>query len=780
MINERLSAIYSGIAPSPRPVSPAERQSEEPPTVRPAIAIVKGSGSSNVPTPSFAALYRKLTGFLAEVFPPAENPHSLYPPASAGDFVSQRFARAPEFQRHLARELWTLLREISRDGRQVNGKTLYDHQFAHLIWIAATLTNGQDSPTSVFIHGAPGTGKTLTLGVLMQACIRLQTRGLMTEKIAYCTAKPYHLSDKVYGKGMGQRRVLRTPPYSPTAKDINRRRLALCRMDDEFMKNYFPRTAWTKLFARRPSTDDVAHRVIEDYFRDAGLRVDTSDEPMLANVVKVLASLATTVRGPSGSTELLAFSPIPDAAQQIASHTGDAAFAIPPGYPVFARESIGISTATRRDARVILEPATVFTSVQQIERYRDELHRHVQVILCDEAQRRQPLAFQEPVISAGAKHVPLVFAAGSQWYGKAWDCRSPTHSFPESIRRGILPDLGVRLFPSAHEAHYPAETEESLRQLLKLLFQPLNTFEEFGLPQPYDVNTLVVVHGRLVDPVVEQLRKAYGERNLEATVRPFHGDEEDREALQIWFDDTAGAGPNVLVSSAAIVKESLDLLSLRHLVVGARVSTDVLYHLIGRLVHGRGQHNDADRLLLTLQQFANSNLAATPFVALDHGEALPDDGFTWINGHALMSTRAFQRDARRLRERRDRDSVKVPGHGRRKPGMPPPIKMACGRSLLPGHNGQVIDPASRESTNAMIIRLALVPVAQEIYDPKRGPPSRDLARQWAAECDGLLVFDTYPSLMISVEEAHQNGCNPRQALEQKIARLRERGNEVSR
>lgn len=157
---------------------------------------------------------------------------------------------------------------------------------------------------------------------------------------------------------------------------------------------------------------------------------------MLTNVVHVLASRATLVRGPCGSTELLMFPRVPDTTLNIAAHTGDAAFVIPARYPVFARETIGISTATRSEARVILEPATVFTSAQQIERHKAELHRHVQVILCDEAQRRQPLAVQEPVISAGATQVPIVFAAGSQWYGKAWACRSPVHSFPESSRRG--------------------------------------------------------------------------------------------------------------------------------------------------------------------------------------------------------------------------------------------------------------------------------------------------------------------------------------------------------
>jgi hypothetical protein len=741
--------------------------------VRPPLAIQKGSGGNSVPTPTFAAVYRRLTSLLAEVFPPSENPQSLYPPLSAQEFVSERFSTAPKFHRDFSCELWTLLREISRDERKVNGKTLHDHQFAHLIWIACSLTNGKDSPTSFFIQGAPGTGKTLTLGVLMQTSIRLQTRKLMIGKIAYCTAKPYHLSDKVRGKGMGQRRVLRTPPYTPSEKDINRRRLALCRMDKEFMKRFFPRKAWNALYANRPSTEDDARHLIHDYFQENGLHVSETDEAMLTSVVKVLASVATMVRGPFRSTELLTLPPLPDVSLQFASHTGDAAFAIPSDYPVFARETVGISTASRGEARVVLEPALMFTSVRQIERYREELHRHVQVILCDEAQRRQPLAFQEPVVSAGAQNVPVVFAAGSQWYGKSWDCRSPVHSFPESIRRGILPDIGVRLFPSAETVHFPAETEEAVDQLLRVSFQPLDSFREFSLPQPCDVNTLFVVHSHLVDSVVERLRLAYAEQSRSATVRPFHGNEEDREALQIWFD-TEGEGSNVLVSSAAIVKESLDLLSIRHLVVGTKVSADVLYHLIGRLAHGRGRINRTDRMLITLQQFADSNLGATPFVAVDHGQHFPEDGFTWINGHAVISDRAFRRDSRRLKSARSGDRVTVPSHARRKRGMAPPIRMAPGTSLLPGRHGQLIDPADSRNTNSQISRLALVPVVTETYDSNKGPPSRALARNWAAECGGLAIFDTYPSIMLVVEEAHNNEGNPRQALEQKISRLRER------
>ena len=95
--------------------------------MRPAIAILKGSGSNSAATPSFASLYRKLTSFLADVFPPSDNPQSSYPPSSVNEFVVQRFAAAPDLHRHLSRELWTLLREISRDEQQVNGKALAEY-----------------------------------------------------------------------------------------------------------------------------------------------------------------------------------------------------------------------------------------------------------------------------------------------------------------------------------------------------------------------------------------------------------------------------------------------------------------------------------------------------------------------------------------------------------------------------------------------------------------------------------------------------------------------------
>ena len=59
---------------------------------------------------------------------------------------------------------------------------------------------------------------------------------------------------------------------------------------------------------------------------------------------------------------------------------------------------------------------------------------------------------------------------------------------------------------------------------------------------------------------------------------------------------------------------------------------------------------------------------------------------------------------------------------------------------LPNELGRLIDPAVRGGAGALAHRFALVPVVAEVYAPDKGPPSRDLARQWAAECGGLGLF----------------------------------------
>ena len=108
---------------SPRlSANPSRNGSKQMAALPPPMEIVKREGRD--PTRAFASFYRKHVAFLNEVFKPDDNEQTVYPPTIADEFVLQRFAPAPEFHRLLARELWTLIREIGRRNNTVNGSTL--------------------------------------------------------------------------------------------------------------------------------------------------------------------------------------------------------------------------------------------------------------------------------------------------------------------------------------------------------------------------------------------------------------------------------------------------------------------------------------------------------------------------------------------------------------------------------------------------------------------------------------------------------------------------------
>ncbi|MCH8276785.1 MAG: hypothetical protein IIA50_04495 [Bacteroidetes bacterium] len=173
----------------------------------PDLLEIQKRGRRNAgPTEEFTAAYNERVAFVHEVFPQEDNEGIQYPPATAQEFI-KRYRNAPERHKLLMRELWTLLLEIEENG--LNGDKPYEHQLAHLYWLATTMVDGENSPNSFFIEGAPGTGKTRTLNAIMQAGIRMQMRDTLEGKIAFCTAKPYHLPGKVRGKRL---RACRPPP----------------------------------------------------------------------------------------------------------------------------------------------------------------------------------------------------------------------------------------------------------------------------------------------------------------------------------------------------------------------------------------------------------------------------------------------------------------------------------------------------------------------------------------------------------------------------------------
>jgi hypothetical protein len=596
------------------------------------------------PTTGFMRSYGRWTTFLRETFPPGDNPAVSYPPEDPGTFIRQRFLTAPALHRAMTQELLTSLREMEGQGNTVHGKGIYPHQKAHIIWAALALCDGPDSPYSLLIRGAPGTGKTLTEGVLMQAAIRLQLRGMLDGIVAYATAKPYHLEQQARGRTASRQRLLRAPPFGLGDPEIKALR-ADCNALLPGIDAFFPLPLWKTFMAEAaPAPKDVKRRLresLESAGKLAAFRTAVADpDAALAALSMVIAGQRTTIRIPGQKPEFLDLPRAEVSEDEPAAYGGDAAFGIPSGYPVMARASLDQKAAAETDPRVLLTTASSFTSVMQ-RRHMEDVLRRIRIVFNDEARGTGALTFESPVTEAGATERPLVIAVTGRDRGRPFDRRSPEHTFIESVNLGVLPDIGVDVFPSAREAHYPPESEKGLAQLLDAHFDTLQLPAAVNLKQPRDCNTLFVVHARLVERVKQELRERYAKANPKAIVHGFVGTERDRERLQLWFVADRD-GPNVLVAAAANVADALDFPNIENVTIGTRVSPELLFRLTGRLTHSARPY----RGYLRQQQSDGSSLTATPFHDLPHGLPLDlQNGFRWVPLQALLSVSAYQKDA---------------------------------------------------------------------------------------------------------------------------------------
>ena len=494
-------------------------------------------------------------------------------------------------------------------------------------------------------------------------------------------------------------------------------------------------------------------------------------------IATILGREGKLVRGPKKQWELL---PMPAPPQtddeQREALSGDVGLVIPENYPVYARAATGVSTAEMKDARLALDVSTLFTSARQIRSYGDVLHKDLDAVVVDEAGRNEAMRFIEPTYTASVKtRTPRVYLASSQRYkNQSLEKESPGVSWAEAIRMQMLFDLGVQFGPSAKAEHYPAETEEAIDQFMKMIFAKLKLYSKLQIPQPAERNTVAVVHGKLIDKVTEGLREQYP-THMNADVRPYYGDEDEKGALEDWFD-TPRDGPNVLVLPAS-EKLSLHLGSIRRLAIGTRVTADALFHLAGRVAHGQGDMKKDDRQLLTMQQFADSNLRVTPFTVFNHGQDLGEAQFAWSNGQILMSEEGYAKDRKITKGKASRfNASQIPSTARRTRGDPLPIKVGQGISLFTrNENGQrVLKESLQPQTQNQ--RTAAVPSPNNVsYRPGGAAPTSGMVQEWCREVGGEGIYGNYSAaLKMAANSAHERNENPRLVVLRKVAQLRER------
>lgn len=719
-------------------------------------------GSAKSPSTAFRDLYKKERDFAFNTFHPETHPEISSIPESAAEFL-KLFEETREIQRILVHEAMTNIGVLHAQKFQVNSKKLYPHQRGHLFWSATTLAGGKESPSSALVRGAPGTGKTLEIGQWMQAGIHAQMRDLLPKGvIAYLTQRPFHLVQQTQGLGLARKRLVRTPPFTLHPKEIDslyREYKKLCPKLAAIVKI----KGWQELFNERPATEAEARSLIQRHLHHLGTLEQAKKIPDFeeqeSKLIKLLLGNAAVVQDIDREPTLV---DLPEINEETNIHTrfgGDAAFSIPAGYPVLAKERWGMQANEDVNIpKVLLMPAASLTSTVQREKLRAIL-KNIVLILVDEGGTLHPSVFENPVMEAKGKK-PVVIAATATDQNRRWEARSPEHSVGESVEAGVLPDVGIDIFPSKDETHYPRDSMEAMQQLVDHHFKDLELLKRLKLPQPKEGSSLVVVHAKTTRECAKRLQDEYEKRKIPAEIFCFDGKtpQADREKLLLWMA-SAGDQAKILVGNPASLATALNLPGIHNVTIGTTINAMMLKQLLGRALHSA--HH---RVICRQQQFSNSNLSTTAFAQLHHQANIPEnEEIQWIPGQALMSARAMKTDTKKART-----SPAIAGIT-----VPPPLKS-------PKKNANVITVG--EGTEASEFLHATVRTAMDELVSQPNRVTLALLQEAFKEAGNMelagIVLTYSGTLLLFID---QNKSNPdfRDALIKKIIGIREKARKRS-
>lgn len=567
----------------------------------------------------FVDLLKKWRQEFNTIFTQKTNKNASWPPEDPLHCFRNYFNR-PLLAREMAIELAALITEIESDGGKFGDKMLRDYQLGQLKWLVMALL---EDGTSFLIENPPGVGKTIILGALMKAATRLQIRGIMNGVILYGTHKSFILSQQTFG-AEDRRKRLRQPP-----------RISELKQEWEYVRYLLGGAAaskiggldeWEKLRTGKYQNTSNAEDQVLMILENAPCHPDD-----LRSVASLLTAQSVLVRNADDR-----WMQIPLTEQETVEDvdalgmTGDVGTGVPLEYLqrhwVLSRRGadadeenvIGKSTSMkhRKDTRVVM---TVAQSIKSAKSSIASLVAHAGIVLIDEG-KNAATTFQQAVLDArkklakGSDEEPLVFMASALGItnGNAnrpyADRYSLGLSTLEAMERGVVPNVGVDLFPHASAPLYPSGSVEAMEQLIEAHFKTLELPKEIGQLQPNECNSMIVVSPFAVNAVTRRLQEEYDRRGIPAYVIPFNNSKRDENmtgnaqppiservfvAMSDDLKDPSGRNVvKVMVSSPLHIADAVSLPMVMNITIGTAmgVSKNTLLRIFGRLQHSTMHH----------------------------------------------------------------------------------------------------------------------------------------------------------------------------------------------
>ncbi|MSR67917.1 hypothetical protein EXS65_03800 [Candidatus Peribacteria bacterium] len=644
---------------------------------RPRLIVNNGT----VLAEEFVTLLKDWRRQLNQIFSKKSNEDSSWPPEDPLKCFRQYFNR-PVLARELALELASIITEIEGNKGRFGDKVLYPHQLGQLKWLVMALI---EDGSSFLIENAPGTGKTLVLGIIMHAATRLQIRGIMQENVIFATHKPFTLAQQAFSPADRLRRLALPPTYA----DINEEWQYFESVFSKEVKSQWKKEDWRKLRLERIRTlEEAKERILTVMFRGREKHSgdDSAFEAGLAMTARLLCSQGALIDDIDGGQMVLPLSQRDIAYDEgTFGFSGDLGKGIPPEY---IRDGLVLSrkggesnadqliekTAGQKKMHQVRVAMVVARSILSCQKSLHQVLENTGLILIDEG-RNATTAFQEAIdkIRKKKRDAAIVCMATALRVTNGIDSRPYANRYSlllsteEAIEAGVLPDVGVDVFPGVSEPLYPSDSVQGLEQMIKRHFTDMEMPKAIKRPQPYECNSVVVVAPDSIEATVRRLREEYANRGLPAIVIPFndsqkhsggniHPPKSDRifaGMLDEIRDEHGKPIPKILVSAPLNIADGLSLTNLGNVTIGTskNVGIKTIKRIFNRLQHSSlhktfgSDYRGYFRQQLTQETLPNETL----FHILGMDAGLDKDmekhgNIRWIALQALLGKNARTKD----------------------------------------------------------------------------------------------------------------------------------------
>lgn len=639
------------------------------------LAVTRGK--SMQPTEEFGRQYRKQYQHLVGVFPLDSDawkaPGGLQahvPLEDPAEFTQIQYAVADASSQARTAEFFTGIHALEKRQWEANGKVLREYQKALIFWQSMSICTGvRDQIAAQLIRAAFNMGKSIIGGTNMEFFRNMQYRQLRSgvePQDVPMAGYMFMRSEHGIQNALGEQCIVQNPPYTFEKSHITQYYNDLTLLYGEAFTVRISLAVWKGLFAGEYASHSEVRNAVRSVLCEKKKR-RSSDMPqeMIDAMVGILSGDIVYVPGPDNR-------PVPKAPPRrlsdVDAHTykGDALHGTPPMelYPVKAshkdllpdRTPASLDDQGKELLYVMSSSIVMGSRARTREDIRQALRRICDggMLIGDEMGRFNPEQIRHPFTARdaiGGKKPPFLVGLTADFKGRPGWTLSPELPEKRGIELGVLPHIGYEYIgPQKKGELVSPGTEEAWRQFLAARLRDVPLAKEFGIKQPRDRNTIVVVSTATeAIEYMERYALHCAEHGIPWDVSAYCGKlRRYKEAIRQWF---SGPGDGkTLFTTETDIGHALHFSTLENIETVCRLQNG--RQLLGRLHHNAtmlpGKSGSAALRRVTFRE--HGLRGCKPIlrsIAEQQGIALPEEGLTWLADQLIIDQKGYRQDQQR-------------------------------------------------------------------------------------------------------------------------------------